>query len=129
MTSRTMPSRRPRVSTRKVKSPISRYHDRQQDGRPDTSRTVTGLDINILEPEPQLPAASHDDRHTPGEDRRQRVQEILDAEPDRNWHPRDLARHLGDVTLGTMRRQLDRWVHHGHIRKTGPAAYTGQGTR
>ncbi|MFD3947931.1 trypsin-like serine protease [Streptomyces sp. NPDC058579] len=28
-------------STRKVKSPISRYHDRQQDGRPDTSRAVT----------------------------------------------------------------------------------------
>lgn len=125
-----LPARRPRVSTRKVKSPISRYHDRQQDGRPNISRTVTRLDISILEPGPQLPAASHDDRHTPPEDRRrQRVLEVLDIEPNRHWHPRDLARRLGDVTLGTMRRQLDRWARHGHIRKTGPAAYTSQGPR
>ncbi|MGW1888563.1 transposase, partial [Streptomyces sp. NPDC001970] len=124
-----LPPRRPRVSTRKVKSPISRYHDRQQDGRPDTSRTVTDLDITILEPEPQLPAASHDDRHTPPEDRRRhRVLEVLEADPDRHWHPRDLARHLGDITLGTMRRQLNRWAHHGLIRKTGPATYTRQAT-
>lgn len=49
-----LPARRPRISTRKVKSPISRYHGRQIDGRPDTSRTVTGLNISILEPGPQL---------------------------------------------------------------------------
>lgn len=124
-----LPPRRPRVSTRKVKSPISRYNERQDDGRPDTSRTVTGLDITILEPEPQLPDVSHDDRHTPPEDRRrQRVLDLLQTEPDRDWHPRDLARHLGDVTLGTMRRQLDRWARNGHIHKTGPAAYTSRGT-
>ncbi len=119
-----LPPRRPRVSTRKVKSPISRYHDRQQDGRPDTSRTVTGLAITILEPEPDLPAVSHDDRHTPLDNRRQqRVLDLLDTEPDRHWHPRDLARHLGDVTLGTMRRQLDRWARLGLIHKAGPATY------
>lgn len=125
-----LPPRRPRVSTRKVKSPISRYHDRQQDGRPDTSRTITDLDITILESEPQLPATSHDDRHTLPEDRRrQRVLEVLEADPDpdHHWHPRDLARHLGDITLGTMRRQLDRWARHGLIRKAGPATYTRQG--
>ncbi|WP_371794096.1 hypothetical protein [Streptomyces sp. NBC_01718] len=124
-----LPPRRPRVSTRKVRSPISRYHARQDDGRPDTSRTVTGLDISILEPEPELPAASHDGRHTPPDDRRrQRVLEVLDTDPDRHWHPRDLARHLGDVTLSTMRRQLDRWASNGLIHKAGPAAYTSQGT-
>jgi Transposase DDE domain len=124
-----LPPRRPRVSTRKVKSPISRYNERQDDGRPDTSRTVTGLDITILEPEPQLPDTSHHDRHTPPENRRrQRVLDLLQTEPDRDWHPRDLARHLGDVTLGTMRRQLDRWARNGHIHKTGPAAYTSRGT-
>jgi hypothetical protein len=122
-----LPPRRPRISTRKVKSPISRYHDRQNDGRPDTSRTVTGLAITILAPEPDLPATSHDDRHTPPDDRRrQRVLDILDTEPDRHWHPRDLARHLGDVTLGTMRRQLDRWASQGLIHKAGPATYTSQ---
>ncbi|WP_327425601.1 hypothetical protein [Streptomyces sp. NBC_01230] len=47
-------------------------------------------------------------------------------EPDRHWHPRDLARHLGDITLGTMRRQLDRWASQGFIHKAGPATYTNQ---
>jgi hypothetical protein len=104
-----LPPRRPRVSTRKVKSPISRYNDRQDDGRPDTSHTVTGLDITILDPEPSLPTTSHDDRHTPPDDRRrQHVLGLLRADPERHWHPRDLARRLGDVTLATMRRQLDR---------------------
>ena len=125
-----LPPRRPRVSTRKVKSPISRYHDRKDDGRPDTSRTVTDLDIAILIPEPDPPATSNDDRHTPPDDRRrQRVLDILEAEPDRPWHPRDLPRHLGDITLGTMRRQLDRWANQGFIHKAGPATYTNQEDR
>jgi len=109
-----------------VKSPISRYHDRQDDGRPDTSRTVTALDITILEPEPSLPTTSHDDRHAlPDDRRRQHVLELLHADPDRHWHPRDLARHLGDIT--TMRRQLDRWARNGLIHKAGPATYTSHG--
>jgi len=79
-----LPPRRLRISTRKVKSPISRYHDRQDDGRPDTSRTVTGLDVTILEPGPSLPTTSHDDRHIPPEDRRrQRVLDLLRTAPDR----------------------------------------------
>ncbi|GAA3532866.1 hypothetical protein GCM10022419_010020 [Nonomuraea rosea] len=43
-----LPPRRPRVSTRKVKSPISRYHERLDDGRPDRSRAITDLDITLL---------------------------------------------------------------------------------
>ncbi|WAU82437.1 hypothetical protein O1Q96_23405 [Streptomyces sp. Qhu-G9] len=47
-------------------------------------------------------------RHTPAADRRrQRVLDVLHAEPDRQWHTLDLARRLGDITLGTMHRQLD----------------------
>lgn len=42
-----LPPRRQRVSTRKVKSPMSRYSTRHDDGRPDSSRTITGLDINV----------------------------------------------------------------------------------
>lgn len=38
---RLLPPRRQRVSTRKVKSPMSRYSTRHDDGRPDTSRTIT----------------------------------------------------------------------------------------
>lgn len=42
--------RRPRVSTRKVKSPISRYHAHHDDGRPTTSTKVVDLDITVEEP-------------------------------------------------------------------------------
>lgn len=101
-----LPQRRPRISTRKVRSSVSRYAERQDDGRPDASLPVTGLDLIIPEPEPDLPAISHDDRHTPPTDRRrQRVLDLLHADPDRHWHTRDLARHLGDITLSTMYRQ------------------------
>jgi hypothetical protein len=51
-----LPPRRPRVSTRKVRSPIFRYSERRDDGRPDRSRTVTALDIDVLEPPDPQPA-------------------------------------------------------------------------
>jgi hypothetical protein len=80
-----LPARRLRVSTRKVKSPISRYAERHNDGRPDTSRPVTGLDITVLEPSAQqwpLPTASRDDRHTaPTERRRHRILDLLEEDP------------------------------------------------
>ncbi|MER7427716.1 IS4 family transposase [Nonomuraea rubra] len=50
-----LPPRRPRVSTRKVKSPTSRYNERLDDGRPDHSRTITDLDITLLPPPPRCP--------------------------------------------------------------------------
>lgn len=52
------PARRARVSTRKVKSPISRYAERKMDGRPDSSKAVTSMVITLLPPptpEPALP--------------------------------------------------------------------------
>ncbi|MFE2672325.1 transposase, partial [Streptomyces mirabilis] len=92
---RLLPPRRQRVSTRKVKSPMSRYSTRHEDGRPDTSRTITGLDINVLEPpqsRPQLPAVSRDDRHTAlAERRRHRILGLLEEDPNRLWRPRDIA--------------------------------------
>ncbi|MFC4110971.1 hypothetical protein [Nonomuraea zeae] len=68
---------RPRVSTRKVKSPISRYHERLNDGRPDHSRTITGLDITLLPPPPTLPSASRDERPSP---------RPTAADNNRSWH-------------------------------------------
>ncbi|MFI6728688.1 IS4 family transposase [Streptomyces sp. R-74717] len=44
------PPRQTRVSTRKVKSPISRYAERKLDGRPDNSRGVTSVTITLLPP-------------------------------------------------------------------------------
>jgi hypothetical protein len=45
-----MPDRRPRVSTRKVKSPLARYAARQADGRPLNSQNVTGLTTAVRDP-------------------------------------------------------------------------------
>jgi len=69
------------VSTRKVKSPISRYSERRDDGRPDASSTVTDLDITIVEPpqsQPEPPTRSRDDRYTtPTQRRRHRILALL----------------------------------------------------
>ncbi|MFC5200556.1 transposase [Streptomyces kaempferi] len=124
---RLLPPRRRRVSTRKVKSPMSRYSTRHEDGRPDTSRTITGLDINVLEPpqsRPKLPAVSRDDRHTAlTERRRHRILALLENDPNRLWRPRDIASHFGDITMETMYRQLSRWAETGLIHKLGPGLY------
>ncbi|NEA77332.1 IS4 family transposase [Streptomyces sp. SID13588] len=122
-----LPPRRQRVSTRKVKSPMSRYSERRDDGRPGASRTVTHLDVTILEPtdqQPALPTASRDDRHTaPDKRRRHRILTLLQEDPTRLWQPRDIAAHFGDVTLETMYRQLNRWATSGLIHKLGPGLY------
>lgn len=124
-----LPPRRQRVSTRKVKSPVSRYSERLDDGRPDASRTVTDLDIAVLEPaadEVPLPAVSRDDRHThrSPQSRREQVLALLRADPERHWRSREIAQHLGDITLGIMYRQLSRWAEDGLLRKCGPGVYT-----
>ncbi|MGW2085215.1 transposase domain-containing protein [Streptomyces sp. NPDC001880] len=78
---RLLPSRRRRVSTRKVKSPMSRYSERRDDGRPDHSRTVTQLAVTVLEPgpeQPPLPAVSRDDRNAvPSQSRRHCILALL----------------------------------------------------
>ncbi|SFY45300.1 helix-turn-helix domain-containing protein, partial [Streptomyces atratus] len=97
------------------------------DGRPDTSRTVTHLDVTILEPvdqSPVPPTASRDDRHAaPAARRRHRILALLQEEPTRLWQPREIADRFGDVTLETMYRQLNRWAVSGLIHKLGPGLY------
>ncbi|MCZ4122369.1 hypothetical protein [Streptomyces sp. H39-S7] len=106
---------------------MSRYSTRHDDGRPDTSRTVTGPDISVLEPRephPQLPVISRDDRNTALTHRpRHRILGLLEENPARLWRPRDIASHFGDITMGTMHRQLSRWAETGLIHKLGPGLY------
>ncbi len=121
-----LPPRRTRVSTRKVKSPISRYNERLQDGRPDASRTVTDLDIRPRTPRRGSPTA----HGVPGRPTRQPVRTTPGTSPGpprhspRHWHTREIARHPGDITLATMHKQLARWSQSGLLRKSGPATYT-----
>lgn len=75
----------------KVKSPISRYAERELDGRPDSSKVVTSTTSALLPPplpQPALPATT--DRENTG-NRMARVLTILQAEPERLWRPREIA--------------------------------------
>lgn len=115
------------MSTHKVTLPISRYSERQDDGHPDASSTVTVLDITVLEPpqsQPLLPTRFRDYRHTaPTQRRRRRILTLLQEDPTRLWRPRDIAAHFGGVTLHTMYRQLSRWAETGLVHKIGPGLY------
>jgi hypothetical protein len=124
-----LPARRLRVSTRKVKSPISRYAERKMDGRPDDSRAVTSMTITTLEPpppEPPLPATTIPQYAGPGRtsNRMTRVLDLLQTEPGRQWRAREIAELLGDVTLVATYRQLARWTEKGLIKRVRTGRYT-----
>jgi hypothetical protein len=122
------PARRTRVSTRKVKSPISRYAERKMDGRPDGSKVVTSTTITLLpppSPEPALPATTVRENTGNGKtgSRMARVLAILQAEPERLWRSREIAELLGDVTLVATYRQLARWTERGMIKRVRTGRY------
>lgn len=122
------PARRGRVSTRKVKSPISRYAERKLDGRPSTSKAVTSTVITLLPPpapEPALPMTTVPQYVGPGRtsNRMTRVLAILRAEPERLWRSREIAELLGDVTLVATYRQLARWTEKGLIKRVRTGRY------
>lgn len=124
-----MPIRRLRVSTRKVKSPISRYGECQDDGRPDRSRAVTGLTIEVCAPvdgERPLPVVSRDERCSTRAERR-RLEHVLALLAADSGGARQITHRLEDITLGSMYRQLSRWAKAGLIRKSGPGVYTAIG--
>ncbi|MET8538954.1 IS4 family transposase [Streptomyces sp. NPDC005065] len=123
------PARRTRVSTRKVKSPISRYAERKLDGRPDSSKVVTSMTITLLpppSPEPALPATTVRENTGNGKtgSRMARVLAILQTEPERLWRAREIAELLGDVTLVATYRQLARWTERGMIKRVRTGRYT-----
>jgi hypothetical protein len=124
---RLLPPRRHRTSTRKVKSPMSRYSERRDDGRPDRSRTITDLAVIVLTPgpeQPPLPTASRDDRHSvPAQRRRHRILTLLQDDPTHLWRVAEIAARFGDIRLDTKYRQLSRWADSGLIHKIGPGLY------
>lgn len=120
--------RRSRVSTRRVKSPISRYAERKMDGRPDQSLTVTSVTIALLQPpppRPALPTTTVPEYVGPGQisNRTTRVLTVLQAEHERQWRAREIAELLGDVTLIATYRQLARWTERGLVKRVRTGRY------
>jgi Insertion element 4 transposase N-terminal/Transposase DDE domain len=128
-----LPARRARYSARKVKCATSRYLSRD-DGRPQASTVITAVDITVLAPPPDRPAARTHPRagrvrgEPPGprppapESRRDKVTRIMAGQPGRDWAGRDLADMLG-IKPRNMLTQLGEWTRWGFLIKTAKGRY------
>jgi hypothetical protein len=120
-----LPKRRVRTGARKVKCAMSRYSARQAtlDERPPTSTDITAVDISIH----QVTAHSHTPRAgqstAPGNGRRDRTLQLLRSDPDRAWHPQQIAEALDISHYRSLSAQLGQWVKEGMLRKVGRGAY------
>jgi Insertion element 4 transposase N-terminal/Transposase DDE domain len=144
-----LPARRPRVSARKVKSPISRYHTFKGQARPQASTPVTALEItihdrtgtpptppgNVPPPAPEHNRCENEESSQPISSREEHdsaeaggrmtlALAVLASSPGEPWHARDVAHHLGITNINSFRVQMSQWAHRGLINKTGPATYT-----
>lgn len=114
-----MPARRPRLSTRKVKSPINRYHARKDDGRPATSTRVQHVrilvDAPIGEVEPLV-------IRTPGISERvlsvMRTESAIPA-----WSAPDLLKRLAGTTENQVHKCLYRLTRSGVLRRISHGTY------
>ena len=124
-----LPARRARYSARKVKCSTSRYHVRDQD-RPELPTRITRVQITIIAPPPDRPAARPRSRkdQPPGprqpqpDTRRDQVTRIMASQQGRDWAGRDLAALLG-IKPRNMLTQLAEWTRLGFLAKTGPGRY------
>ena len=126
-----LPARRARYSARKVKCATSRYLNRD-DGRPQETTVITRVQITILAPPPDRPAArSRARKNDPAgprprqprpDTRRDKITQIMASEPGRDWSGSELARRLG-VQPRIMLTQLAEWARLGLLAKTGPGRY------
>ncbi|GAB2882842.1 hypothetical protein GCM10022245_17690 [Streptomyces mayteni] len=115
-----LPARRPRISARKVKCPMSRYGAKPNDDRPLTSRSLTHLDITVLAASEQpacLPA------HPTDTGRRAQVFRLLTDFPSRDWTPAQVAGALRIEHLRSLAAQMGQWLAQQFLVRTGQGRY------
>jgi hypothetical protein len=130
-----LPPRRPRYSSRTVKCPTSRYHDRGDRGgdtRPARSTTISGIDITAC-PVPAGQMTRHQARHAARvaarpigprpPTRRERITTLMTSHPGRSWTAPELAPIIA-ATLQSTRTQLAEWVRLGLLTRQARGRYT-----
>lgn len=120
-----LPSRRARLSTRKVKSALSRYPGNPADSRPLTSRNVTHLAIAIYTAQPDTagqgsPAPT---AFPGGQGNRDRTLQLLRTEAHRPWNAKEIADRLGIDHYRSLCAQLGHWVKDGLLNRAGRGLY------
>lgn len=126
-----LPARRPRISSRKVKSPLSRYA-RTEDGRPLASTNVDSITITVHAVRPLAPAFVSRRHPYPCPPRPvilrppsyvERAFAFLGRHPGRPWTSRELAQALAVENVDSFRVVVARWAREGLIRKTHTGGY------
>ena len=130
-----LPPRRPRYSSRTVKCPTSRYHDRGDRGgdtRPARSTLISGIDITVYPP-PTGQMTRHQERHAARvaarligprlPTRRERITALMAGHPGRSWTAPELAPIIA-ATPQSMRTQLAEWVRLGLLTRCSRGRYT-----
>jgi hypothetical protein len=122
-----LPPRRPRLSTRKVKAPVSRYGTLTENARPLASTRILTITIDIDEPgsppPPDLTAQQRARVMTPGS-RINKAFHLMKTDPDKSWSPGELARHLEITNVNSFSVQMAAWSRRGLIARKGRGAYT-----
>ncbi|WP_328371445.1 IS4 family transposase [Streptomyces sp. NBC_00445] len=128
-----LPARRPRISSRKVKSPIPRYA-RTDDRLPLNSTKIASITISVHAAQPSTPAfvsRRHPFSPTASHPRAPQSLPLIDrtivflnSHPGRYWNATDLAHALAVNNINSFRVLLSRWAGQGHIAKTGRGTYT-----
>ncbi|MGY5311603.1 IS4 family transposase [Nocardia gipuzkoensis] len=117
-----LPARRPRISARKVKCPMSRYGTALTGNRPTKSQAVIRLELCALT-DPQQTEASEHPASAADPGHRQQVLQLLRTDPDRDWTPSEIAQELKHVRYRSLCSQIGRWTDQGFLDRIGRGRY------
>lgn len=112
-----LPPRRPRVSARKVKSPMTRYPGVATDPRPAASQDITHLAITVHQAVMTPPPAPR----APG--RRALLLRLLRTDPHRTWQCREIAEGISCSNIRSLWTQLREWTKEGILHKVARNTY------
>ncbi|WP_327119120.1 IS4 family transposase [Nocardia sp. NBC_01730] len=117
-----LPARRPRISARKVKCPMSRYGTALTGNRPTKSQTVVRVELSALVgPQHTKTSAQPSSASDPG--RRHQVLQLLRTDPDRSWTPSEIAQALKIARYRSLCGQMCQWTSQGFLDRIGRGLY------